>query len=70
MHVRIAFLIVKVKVKVEVKLSLDRPLGFQEFEAPRFPDNHHMKVVMLSALCTGRFTPKELVLVLLISVKG
>jgi hypothetical protein len=30
------------------------PLGFQEFEAPRFLDNRHMEVVMLSALRTGR----------------
>ena len=27
---------------------------FQEFEAPRFQDNRHMKVVRLSALRTGR----------------
>jgi hypothetical protein len=42
----------------EVKSSpikdLDRPRGFQEFEAPRFQDSRHMKVVMLSALRTGR----------------
>jgi hypothetical protein len=37
--------------------GLDRPLEFQEFEAPRFPDNRHMKVVMLSALRTGRSYP-------------
>jgi len=29
--------------------DLDRPWGFQEFEAPRFQDNRHMKVVRLSA---------------------
>jgi hypothetical protein len=33
--------------------GLDRPLGFQEAEAPRFLDNRHMKVVRLSALRTG-----------------
>ena len=33
--------------------GLDRPWGFQEFGAPRFHDSHHMKVVMLSALCTS-----------------
>ena len=26
-----------------------RPLGFQEIEAPRFPDNRHINVVRLSA---------------------
>jgi hypothetical protein len=30
------------------------PWGFREFEAPRFQDNRHMKVVTLSALRTGR----------------
>jgi hypothetical protein len=33
------------------------PLGFQEVEAPRFLDSRHMKVVSLSALCTGRLYP-------------
>jgi hypothetical protein len=33
---------------------LDRPWGFQEFEAPRFQDNQQMKVVRSSALGTGR----------------
>jgi len=37
--------------------GLDRPWGFQEFEAPRFQDNRHMKVVILSALRTGRLYP-------------
>jgi hypothetical protein len=39
--------------------GLDRPLGFQEVEAPEFLDNLHMKVVRLSALRTGRFTPRN-----------
>jgi hypothetical protein len=34
--------------------GLDRLRGFQEVEAPRFLDNHHMKVVRFSAIRTGR----------------
>jgi hypothetical protein len=34
--------------------GLDRPIGFQEVEAPRFQDNRHMKVLRLSALRTDR----------------
>jgi len=49
--------------------GLDRPWGFQEDEAPRFQDNLHMKVVRLSALCTGCLYPQETFLVL-ISFKG
>jgi hypothetical protein len=37
--------------------GLDRPLGFQEVEAPRFLDNWHMKVVRLSTLRTGCLHP-------------
>jgi hypothetical protein len=37
--------------------GMDRPLGFQEVEAPRFLDNRHMKVVRLSAVRTGRLYP-------------
>jgi len=37
--------------------GLDRHTGFQEFEAPIFHDNWHMKVVTLSALCTSCLHP-------------
>ena len=33
------------------------PLGFQEVQAPRFPDNRHIKVVKSSAIRTGRLYP-------------
>jgi hypothetical protein len=35
------------------------PWGFQEFEAPEFLDNRHLKVIRLSALRTGRLYPQE-----------
>jgi hypothetical protein len=34
--------------------GLNRPLGFQEAEAPRFVDNRHVKVARLSFVLTGR----------------
>jgi len=34
-------------------------IGFQEFEAPRFLDSRHMKVVKMSALHTGRLYHPE-----------
>jgi hypothetical protein len=37
--------------------GLNWPTGFQQVEAPRFQDNRHMKVVRLSALCTGHLYP-------------
>jgi hypothetical protein len=45
--------------------DLDRPWGFQKFEAPRFQDNRHMKEVRLSALRPGRLNPQEIFLVLI-----
>ena len=60
--------LVKVKVN-QSHYKPDPPRGFQEFEAPRFQDNRHMKVVRLSALCTGRLYSQEIFLVL-ISIRG
>jgi len=38
-------------------MGLDKPRGFEEVEALRFQNSQHMKVVRLSALCTGRLYP-------------
>jgi hypothetical protein len=38
------------QAEVSAMQSLDRPRGFQEFEAPRFQDSRRMKLVRLSAL--------------------
>jgi hypothetical protein len=54
--VRAHALYFSVKVK-QSHYRPDRPLGFQDIEAPRFLDNRHMKVVRLSALRTGRLYP-------------
>jgi hypothetical protein len=41
--------------------GLDRPIGFQEVEAPRFQDTRHIKVVRLSALRPGRLYPPGII---------
>jgi len=43
---------------------LDSRLGFQEFEAPRFQNNRHMKMVSFSALRTGLFYSQKIFLAL------
>jgi len=40
--------------------GMDRPLGYQDVEAPTFEDNWHMNVVRLSALHTVRLNPKDI----------
>jgi hypothetical protein len=53
------------QVKIKLKQSHYRPGQVLRVEAPRFQDNRHMKVVMLSALRTGRLYPQGLFLVLI-----
>jgi hypothetical protein len=51
-------MIIIIKAKQSKSITgLDRPLGFQEVEAPIFLDIRHTKVVRLSALSTGRLYP-------------
>ena len=42
---------------------LDRPWGFQEFQAPRLKENRYLKVVRLSALGAGRLYSPDIFLV-------
>jgi len=51
--------------------GLDRPWRFQEDKATWFQDKRHMKVVRLSALCTGRlYHPPQEIFLVLISVRS
>jgi hypothetical protein len=54
----------KVKVEEAVHRSIADWRGFQEVEAPRFPDIWHMKLFKLSALWTLHVSPQEIFLVL------
>jgi hypothetical protein len=45
------------KGKANPITGLNRPLGFQQVEAPIFYDSLHMKMARLSALLTGRLYP-------------
>jgi hypothetical protein len=49
--------------------GLDRPLGLQEVETPRFLDNRHMKAVRLSASSIGHLYHHDIFL-LLFSVRS
>ena len=42
--------------------GLDRPWGFQEFEAPRFQGNHNMNVVKVLVSLTGRLYLQDIIL--------
>jgi hypothetical protein len=46
-----------IKITMEEVVNLDRPLEFQEVDAPRFQENRQIKVVKLSTLRTGRLYP-------------
>jgi hypothetical protein len=72
-HNNTCFWFYKTVIAVSGKLSnvrnpitgLDKPWGFQEFEAPRFQDNRHMNVLRLSALRSSRLYSQEIFFVLI-----
>jgi hypothetical protein len=45
-------------------IGLDRPMEFQEVEAPRFQNNRKIKMARLTA-APAAFTPQEIFLVLI-----
>jgi len=49
----------QLKEQVTVTQSMDRPWGFQEFQALRFQANWHTKVLRFSALSTGHLYPRK-----------
>jgi hypothetical protein len=51
----------KVKAKANTITGLDRPIGLQEFEVPKFQNNRHMKVAIFSALPTGCLNPRGII---------
>jgi len=53
-----------VLIVVVKAIPLQAWTGSQEVEAPKFQDTQHMKVVRLSALCTGHLYPQEIFRVL------
>jgi hypothetical protein len=49
--------VMRVKRQSNPITGLEKPWSFQDVEAPRFPDNRHIKLVRLSALRSGRLYP-------------
>jgi len=47
----------KDKDKAFPVLTYYRPMGFQEFESPRFRENRYIKVVSLTTVGTGHLYP-------------
>jgi hypothetical protein len=62
-NIQIEFALVQVRLVLLEKSNpitgLERPWGFQEFEAPKFRDSRHVKVVRLSALRRPHLPPRN-----------
>jgi hypothetical protein len=58
--------------KIKVQQSLYWPIadwrGFQEVEAPRFPNIWHVKVVRFSAYVLSMFSPQEIFLTIIFAM--
>jgi hypothetical protein len=64
------FNLLTVKVTIKQPLTgLYKPLGLQEIQAPRLPDNRHMTVARSSVLRIDRLYPQE-VFQVLICIRG